>query len=327
MGSIGAYGGERVMKRWAFLFPGQGAQIPGMGRDFYEAFSIAKQTFEEADERLSHSFSRFIFEASAKELTMTNRAQLAIFIVSTAILRTVKEQFPSLEPHVCAGLSLGEYTAVMAAGKISFGDALELVALRGEAMHEACGLEKGTMFVVLGLSEEAVAQALSSLREPRVWIANLNCPEQVVIAGTESEMPRAIEALKAQGAKKILPLDVAGAFHSPLMHSAQEKLGPRIEAAPFISSQTQLVMNVPGDFVSELPLIRRYLFEQVVSAVRWEKGIRAMDDAIDFYLEMGPGKSLSGMNKRIGVKGVSLSVEKVTDLESIAMQLEASCSC
>jgi len=315
------------MRRFAFLFPGQGAQIPGMGQDFYDAFPIAKQTFEEADERLGESFSRFIFEAPASELTMTNRAQLAIFIVSTAILRTVKEQFPALEPHVCAGLSLGEYTAVMAAGKISFGDALGLVRVRGDAMHEACGLEKGTMFVVLGLSEEAVAEALDSLREQRVWIANLNCPSQVVIAGAEREMPRAIEALKAKGAKKILPLDVAGAFHSQLMHSAQQKLGPRIEAAPFTNSQTQLVMNVPGDFVSELSLIRRYLFEQVVSPVRWERGMRAMDDTIDVYLEMGPGKSLSGMNKRIGVKGVTLSVEKVTDLESIVTQLEASCSC
>lgn len=327
MGSIGTHGGERVMRRFAFLFPGQGAQIPGMGQDFYDAFPIAKQTFEEADERLGESFSRFIFEAPASELTMTNRAQLAIFIVSTAILRTVKEQFPALEPHVCAGLSLGEYTAVMAAGKISFGDALGLVRVRGDAMHEACGLEKGTMFVVLGLSEEAVAEALDSLREQRVWIANLNCPSQVVIAGAEREMPRAIEALKAKGAKKILPLDVAGAFHSQLMHSAQQKLGPRIEAAPFTNSQTQLVMNVPGDFVSELSLIRRYLFEQVVSPVRWERGMRAMDDTIDVYLEMGPGKSLSGMNKRIGVKGVTLSVEKVTDLESIVTQLEASCSC
>ena len=315
------------MKRFAFLFPGQGAQIPGMGQDFYDAFSIAKQTFEEADERLGESFSRFIFEAPLCELTMTNRAQLAIFIVSTAILRTVKEQFPALEPHVCAGLSLGEYTAIMAAGKMAFGDALELVRLRGEAMHEACRLEKGTLFVVLGLSEEVVAQTLKSLEPERVWIANLNCPSQVVIAGAEREMPRAVEALRAKGAKKILPLDVAGAFHSPLMHSAQEQLGPRIQAAPFIESQTQLVMNVPGDFVTESPLIRRYLFEQVVSPVRWEKGIRAMDSIVDFYLEMGPSKSLSGMNKRMGVQGVTLSIEKVTDVELILRAQEASCSC
>jgi len=311
------------MKRWAFLFPGQGAQYPGMGRDFYDTFSVAKHTFEEADDLLGEAFSRFIFEAPAAELTLTHRAQLAIFIVSTAILRTVKEQFPGIEPFVCAGLSLGEYTAVMASEKMAFKDALELVRLRGNAMHAACSQEKGAMQVVLGLSEEVVAQALSSIQPQRVWIANLNCPQQVVIAGWEAEMPRAIDALKAAGAKKILPLEVAGAFHTQLMRSAQQELGAKIETTPFVTSQTQLVMNVPGAFVADLPLIRQYLFEQVVSPVHWEKGIRAMDQSVDIYLEMGPAKSLSGMNKRIGVKGVTVSVEKVVDLEALGV----SCIC
>lgn len=311
------------MKRWAFLFPGQGAQYPGMGRDFYDAFPIAKQTFEEADDLLGEAFSRFIFEAPAAELTLTDRAQLAIFIVSAAILRTVKEQFPDIEPFVCAGLSLGEYTAVMASGKIAFKEALELVRIRGDAMQAACSQEQGAMQVVLGLSEEAVAQALDSVRPQRVWIANLNCPQQVVIAGWEAEMPRAIEALKAAGAKRILPLEVAGAFHTQLMRSAQQPLGTKIETTSFVSSQTQLVMNVPGAFVTQLPLIRQYLFEQVVRPVHWEKGVRAMDESVDVYLEMGPGKSLSGMNKRIGVKGVTLSVEKVVDLEALGV----SCTC
>lgn len=318
------------MKRWAFLFPGQGAQYPGMGRDFYDAFSVAKQTFEEADDLLGESFSRIIFEAAAAELTLTHRAQLAIFVVSTAILRTVKEQFPDIAPFVCAGLSLGEYTAVMASGKMSFKEALELVRIRGNAMHAACAQEKGSMQVVLGLGEEVVAQALASLQPQRVWIANLNCPQQVVIAGWETEMPRAVEAVKAAGAKRVLPLEVAGAFHTQLMRSAQEQLGAKIEATPLIESRTQLVMNVPGAFVTELPLIRKYLFEQVVSPVYWEKGIRAMDESVDVYLEMGPGKSLSGMNKRIGVKGVTLSVEKIQDLEAVNSLVEGlgvSCTC
>lgn len=310
-------------KRFAFLFPGQGAQYPGMGRDFYDAFSIAKETFHEADDLLKEPFSRLIFEGSSAEMTLTKNSQIAIFIASTAILRTVQQQFPMLHPFVCAGLSLGEYTALMASGRIGFAECLELVRIRASAMHQACELQQGTMQVVLGLSEEAVAEVLQAL-QAQVWIANLNCPEQVVIAGAQETMARAAVALKEKGAKRVLPLEVSGAFHSQFMLPAQEKLFPKIAEVTLQSSSIELVMNVPGDFVSDLNSIRRYLCEQVTSSVRWEKGIRAMMlQSIDTYLEIGPGKSLSGMNKRIGVNGQTLSIEKLSDLDQVAKYVEA----
>jgi [acyl-carrier-protein] S-malonyltransferase len=316
---------ESIQQRWAFLFPGQGAQYPSMGRDFFETFAIAKETFQEADDILGEAFSRLIFEGTSAELTLTKNSQVAIFIVSAAIARTVKEQFPSIHPFVCAGLSLGEYTALVAAGRISFAECLELVSLRAAAMHEACECRKGTMHVVLGLNEESVAEVLGALQpNAELWIANLNCPEQVVIAGAQEKMAPAIDALKEKGAKRVLPLDVSGAFHSKFMLPAQEKLAPKIATVPLYMDSIELVMNVPGDFVKDLASIRHYLFEQVVSPVRWEKGIRAMmAQPVDVYLEMGPGKSLSGMNKRIGTNKPTLSVEKVPDLEQLAKYVEA----
>jgi [acyl-carrier-protein] S-malonyltransferase len=312
-------------RRFAFLFPGQGAQYSGMGLDFYETFPVAKETFQEADDLLNESFSRLIFEGAAAELTLTKNSQIAIFIVSTAILRTVQAQFPILHPFVCAGLSLGEYTALMAAGKISFAECLDLVRVRARAMDEACALKKGVMHVVLGLSEEAVVEVVRAFGpQAQIWVANLNCPQQVVIAGTEEMIAAAVPALKEKGAKRTLPLDVSGAFHSGLMLPAQEKLAPKIAEAALQDSPIGLVMNVPGDFVTDLDGMRRNLFEQVVSPVRWEKGVHAMmAQSIDAYLEMGPGKSLSGMNKRIGVSAPTLSVEKVPDLEQLAKHVEA----
>lgn len=324
-GDLYKAGRDIVNKRFAFLFPGQGAQYPGMGRDFYETFSVARETFQEADALLKKPFSQLIFEGASAELTLTRNSQIAIFIVSAAILRTVQTQFPVLYPFVCAGLSLGEYTALMAAGKISFAQCLELVHIRARAMDEACALKKGVMHVVLGLSEEAVTEVVHRFGpEAKVWVANLNCPEQVVIAGTEEAIANAIPVLKEKGAKRILPLDVSGAFHSGLMLPAQEKLAPKIAQVSLQQSPVALVMNVPGDFVTDLDAMRRYLFEQVVSPVRWEKGMRAMiAQSIDMYLEMGPGKSLSGMNKRIGMTAPTLSVEKVPDLEQLAKHVEA----
>jgi [acyl-carrier-protein] S-malonyltransferase len=212
----------------------------------------------------------------------------------------------------------------MAAGKIAFGECLQLVRTRAEAMHDACLNRQGAMSVVLGLSEEAVVEALGALKPHPLWIANLNCPEQVVIAGAQESMPIAAEALKEKGAKRVLPLDVSGAFHSGFMQPAQELLAPRIAEAQWMSSSIEIVMNVPGGFVRDLSSMRRYLFEQVVSPVRWEMGVREMmRHSMDAYLEMGPGKTLSGMNKRIGVGVPTLSVEKVSDLESLVKYMEA----
>lgn len=312
-------------KKFAFLFPGQGAQYPGMGKDFYDQFPVARKVFEEADDFLMDSFSKLIFEGSLEELTLTKNSQIAIFIASIATLRVLQHQFPHLVPTVCAGLSLGEYTALTAAGKITFTDCLDLVRTRANAMHEACLETKGSMQVVLGMTEDDVQSVISELNPPHpVWVANLNCPGQVVIAGTIDALAIAADALKQKGAKRVLAMDVAGAFHSGLMLSAQEKLATKIATVPFHESKIEIVMNVPGDFVSSQDVIRQVLIDQVASPVLWEKGVRKMMDRnIDVYLEMGPGKTLSGMNKRIGVTQPTYSIEKIADLEAFSKIMES----
>ena len=314
-----------MTKKYAFLFPGQGAQYPGMGKDFYDQFPIARQTFEEADNFLNTPFSQLVFDGPSTELTLTKNSQIAIYIASIATLRVVQQQFPELHPSVCAGLSLGEYTALTAAGKISFTDCLDLVRTRAEAMHKACEETVGTMQVVLGMTEEAVEMVIRAFNPPQpVWVANINCPGQVVIAGTLDAINMAAEVLKQKGAKRVLPLDVSGAFHSGLMLSAQQALAVKIATIPFRPSAVEMVMNVPGDFVTTDQEMRQVLIDQLVRPVRWEKGIRTMmQSKMDVYLEMGPGKTLSGMNKRIGVAEPTYSIEKVADLEELNKRMES----
>lgn len=318
-----------MSKKWAFIFPGQGAQYPGMAKDFYDEFPIARQTFEEADGHLKSNFSKLIFEGPSAELTLTRNSQIAIYITSMAIYRTLHQLHPDLQPTVCAGLSLGEYTALTVSGRIAFSDCLQLVRSRALFMDEACEMRKGGMQVILGLEAPVVEEVIAQMgSQTEVWVANLNCPGQVVIAGTFEGMNQAVELLKSRGAKRALPLDVSGAFHSGLMVSAQEKLAPHIQNVMLQDSAIELVMNVPGGYVSDLALIRRHLLDQVSSPVRWEQGIRAMmERGIDGYIEMGPGKTLAGMNKRIGVVQPTLSVEKRSDLIDLLKFMETQCIC
>ncbi len=313
-----------MIKKWAFLFPGQGAQYSGMGKDFFEHFPVARQTFEEADDLLNRPFSKLIFEGSAEELVKTCHSQVAIYVTSVAIYRVIRQQFPDLAPSVCAGLSLGEYTALTVAEKIAFTDGLGLVSLRGAAMQEACEENNGSMQVVLGMTGDAVEALIAQLNPPHpVWVANLNCPGQVVIAGSLEALELASQALKDAGAKRVLPLEVSGAFHSGLMRSAQDKLRGRIAGAAFRESDIRVVLNTLGDFATSLPQMRQALIDQVVSPVRWEKGIcKMVEHPIEAYLELGPGKTLSGMNKRIGVTAPTYNVEKVSDLEALNNKME-----
>lgn len=306
-------------KKCAFIFPGQGAQYVGMGKDFYEAFPIAKETFEEADEILGFSLSKLIFEGPSQELTLTKNSQVAIYVVSIALWRVLKQQIPELTPFVCAGLSLGEYTALTASGRLSFEEGVSLVRARGLFMHEAGTHHPGTMAVCLGLEPAAVSAAAQPIEG--VWVANLNCPGQVVISGTRAGIAEATTLLKEKGAKRVLPLEVSAAFHSGLMEEAQEKLAEKIEPVTLEESSVRFVNNVSGDFVEEKE-IRKQLIEQVTAPVLWERGVRAMEkEGIDLYLEIGCAKTLAGMNKKIGAKGRTLSLEKVEDLASVEEML------
>lgn len=303
----------------AFLFPGQGAQYSGMGKDFFERFPICKETFQEADEILGRFLSKIIFEGSEAELTETQNSQTGIFVMGMAILRLIEKEFPNIAPKFTAGLSLGEYTALTAAGKIDFKECLPLVQLRGQLMNEACLATKGGLAVIMGLSNEDVEAFVKALNLPNdLWIANYNCPGQVVISGTLVGLEKGMEMAKEKGAKRALPLQVQGAFHSGLMAFAQEKLQPAIESIHLRKSAVDLVMNVSGKVESDLETIKKNLIYQVTSSVRWEQGIRILEGHnVDLYIEMGPGKTLAGMNKRIGCKAKTISIEKVEDLKAV----------
>ncbi|MCB1082003.1 MAG: ACP S-malonyltransferase [Chlamydiia bacterium] len=304
------------MKKIAFIFPGQGAQYVGMGKDFYESFSIVRETFQEADDRLGFSLTKLMFEGPADELTLTKNSQIAIYVMSVALYRVFTQEFPEMKPSAVAGLSLGEYTALTASGRLSFAEGIDLVRARGLYMHEAGLKNLGTMAVALGMTPEAVTEGIAPI--DGVWVANLNCPGQVVISGTVPSVEKASALFKEKGAKRVLPLDVSGAFHSGLMEEAKEKLKEKIDEVSFLSSDIALVMNTIGDVAKEEE-IRERLVEQVVSPVYWEKGVRALEESdVDLFIEIGPGKTLSGMNRKIGTKGKTLSVEKVGDLETIS---------
>jgi [acyl-carrier-protein] S-malonyltransferase len=308
------------VKKAAFIFPGQGAQYPGMGKEFFDAFAEAREVFEEADELLKERLSKIIFEGPEDILTQTRNSQTAIFIVSAAILKVVQKQLPDLVPAVCAGLSLGEYTALYASGRLGFADTLMLVQERARLMNEACEKAPGTMAAVLGLDANGIEAAVKGLSG--VWVANFNAPGQTVISGTREGVEKAGLLLKEKGAKRVIPLTVHGAFHSGLMQSAQDSLTPYIQKASIQDSQIGFVMNVPGDFVKDVAEIRRNLASQVTQSVRWEQGILAMKQAgIEVFLEIGCGKTLTGLNRKIGVEN-ALSIERPADLDEAARKLE-----
>lgn len=303
-------------KKVAFIFPGQGAQYVGMGKDFYDAFSVVRETLEEADDRLGFSLSKLIFDGPENELILTKNSQIAIYVMSIALWRVVKEELPDIQPGVTAGLSLGEYTALTVSGRLSFQEGIDLVKARGEYMYEAGVKSPGTMAVALGMKPEEVSEIVNPI--DGVWVANLNCPGQVVISGTIEGVKKASALLKEKGAKRVLPLDVSGAFHSGLMEGAKERLKEKIDEVTLSESEMDLVMNVPGDFVSEGE-IRENMISQVVSPVYWERGIRKMDEkGIELFIEIGCGKTLSGMNRKIGIQGKTISIEKVEDLEVLS---------
>ena len=312
----------------AFLFPGQGSQYVGMAKDYFDAFPVAKQVFQEADDTLGRDLSSVVFNGPETLLTETKNSQLGIYVASYAILKTILHLFPQLKPAACAGLSLGEYTALTASGRLTFSDGLPLVGYRGQYMNDACEKTQGTMAVVLGLDGTTVEDMVKEVNLPNdLWAANFNCPGQVVISGTLKGIEAGTIAAKAKGAKRVLPLQVYGAFHSGLMKLAEERLTPHIENINLADSSCGLVMNVPGVFVKTPEDIRQNLIRQVTQSVRWEQGIQAMmSQNVDLYIEFGCGKTLAGFNKRIGVTAPCVSVEKIEDIKTLESVLNGDAS-
>ncbi len=306
-------------KKIAFIFPGQGSQYPGMGKDFYDNFDIAKKTFQEADDILQRDVTSIIFNGPEETLTETRNSQTGIYVTSLAILNVLRSLYPEIQPSACAGLSLGEYTAVTASNRLTIDKGLPLVQYRGQFMNDACTKHPGTMAVIIGLDRSSVEEALYELRLPNdIWIANVNCPGQIVISGTNKGIEAASHLIKAKGAKKIVPLQVHGAFHSGLMKDAEDRIKDFVMTTLFSESNVELAMNVTGGLIKTLSEVRENLIKQITHPVEWEKCILTIQNlGIDLWIEIGCGKTLAGMNKRIGTIAPTISVEKIGDLSTL----------
>lgn len=308
-----------MKRRVALLFPGQGAQSVGMGKAFAERYAVARELFEEADDLLGRHLSKTLFEGPLEVITETRNSQTGLFVVCFAAWQVIKQEFKELEPVVSAGFSLGEYTAIAASGWLPFATALKLVDFRGECMQRACEQTKGGMAAILGLSAQEVESLVQELqRSHQIWVANYNAPDQTVISGTQAAVELAIEAAKAKGARRAIPLNVHGAFHSGLMQEAGAQFAQRLQETAFAEQGLPLVMNVTGKWVSEQAELVQNLSKQMTHSVRWEQTIQTIEpQGIQLFLEVGCGQVLAGLNKRIGTKIPTLSVDAIEDLEKI----------
>jgi [acyl-carrier-protein] S-malonyltransferase len=298
------------MSKTALLFAGQGAQVVGMGKDLAEKFPSAKNWFERANVALGYDLAGICFNGPDAELTKTENAQPGIFLVSWVCFELLKEQVPNLKFDATAGLSLGEFTALTAAGAMSFEDGLRMVRQRGKFMQEACDATLGGMAAIIGLDEAPTREICA---EAGVVLANLNCPGQLVISGEEEKIVKACELAKAKGARKAIPLPVAGAYHSPLMAGAQPKLQNELAKIKISPPIVPVISNVTAQpHNSE---VSKRLVEQVTSSVLWEKSMsHLLAQGFTRFIELGPGTALSGFMKRIDKSAQMLNVADVTSL-------------
>jgi len=307
-------------KSVAFLFPGQGSQSVGMGKELAERYPIARQTFEEADVALGYALSALCFEGPEEKLKMTEVTQPAILTVSVAALRVLRQQ--GVEPGFVAGHSLGEYSAHVAAGTLDFADAVCIVRNRGRYMQEAVPAGQGAMAAVLGLSLEEIEAACREAAQGQVVApANINSPGQVVISGHAAAVERAAELVKQRGAKRAVMLPVSAPFHCALMQPAQERLAVDLKAATFRPMSVPLVTNVDAAVIDSSEKARAALIRQVTGAVEWEKSMRALIVAgVETFVEVGPGKVLCGLMRQIDRSRICMNVEDPASLEKALAQ-------
>lgn len=301
----------------AFLFPGQGAQYPGMGRDFYEKHPEAKAVFEQTSAALGEEFLDIIFSGPEEKLQQTEFTQPAILTVSLSIFRAIEKQ--GIKPSGLAGLSLGEYSALVAAGSLSFAEALPLVQKRGIYMQEAVPSGEGSMAAIMGVAHGIIESiCLEASRKGLVAPANYNCPGQIVISGHTIAVNEAVELAREAGAKRITALKVSAPFHCSLLNSAQDKLACELNNISVKRPNTPVVFNVSAGFAENPETIRANLVRQVSSPILWEHSVRTLIKAgIEQFIGIGPGNSLSRLMKRIAPELKTYSVEKVEDLESL----------
>lgn len=302
------------MSKIAFIFPGQGAQVCGMGQDFYEQTETGRRIFDRASEILGFSMTELCFEKNER-LDITEFTQPAMVTASIAMMEVFQEQ-TKITPSVTAGLSLGEYPAMVAAGVMSAEDAIRTVRQRGILMQEAVPAGLGAMSAVLAMDAEKIEAVIAPIEG--VQIANYNCPGQIVISGTKEAVAQAAEQLKEAGAKRILPLNVSGPFHSQMLQEAGKKLGEVLEAVEVHTPVIPYAANVTADYVTEASMVKPLLEQQVSSSVRWEQSIRKMlADGVDTFIEIGPGKTLTGFMRKIDKNAKALNIEKLEDIEKV----------
>jgi [acyl-carrier-protein] S-malonyltransferase len=280
----------------AYVFPGQGAQFPGMGKDLYESFNLAKELFNKANKILGFDITRLMFDGTEEDLKQTNVTQPAIFLHSVILAKTIGE---SLKPDMVAGHSLGEFSALVVNKTLNFEDGLILVSKRAAAMQKACEAEPSAMAAILGLDDKLIEDVCQSIEEI-VVPANYNSPGQIVISGSYSGIDRAVEILSQKGAKRAIKLSVSGAFHSPLMESARKELADAIKVTYFNRPICPVYQNVDGKDYIDPDIIKKNLVDQLTSPVRWTQTIMNMiADGATSFTEVGPGKVLQGLIKKV----------------------------
>lgn len=297
----------------AFIFPGQGAQKIGMGKDFYETFEVSKAVYDQASSWLGMDVCELCFEENDR-LDITRYTQVGLLTTEFAILKAVEEK--GIRPVVTAGLSLGEYAAITAAGKISLEDALRVIDKRGLYMQEAVPVG-GAMSAVIGLDMEVIRKVCEET-EGIVEVANDNCPGQTVISGEAEAVASAGEALKAAGARMVTTLKVSGPFHSSMLKGAGDRLKPELEKVQWVNSDIPYVSNTTAELVKDKDKILPLLVRQVSESVRWQEDVKVMTDmGVDTFIEIGPGKTLAGFMKRIDRKIKCINIETVKDMEKL----------
>lgn len=307
------------MSKIAFIFPGQGAQACGMGKDFYEQTETGKRIFDKATELMGFSMPQLCFEENDR-LDITEYTQAAMVTASIAMMRVLEEN--GIKPDVAAGLSLGEYCALAAAGVMSDEDAIRTVRQRGILMQEAVPVGEGAMAAILALDAAAIEEVTGAMEG--VWIANYNCPGQIVISGEKAAVEEACEKLKAAGAKRAVMLNVSGPFHSGMLADAGEKLGEVLSQVELHEPQIPYVANVTAQYVKSAAEVKELLTRQVSSSVRWQQSVEAMiADGVDTFIEIGPGKTLAGFMRKISRDVKTLNVENLEDIGKVAEALKS----
>lgn len=311
------------MGKVAFVFPGQASQYPGMGKELAERYPAARAVFEEADKALGFSISKVCFEGTEEELKLTANTQPAILTCSVAVHRVLEEK--GLFPDFVAGHSLGEYSALVAAGALRFSDAVVLVRKRGTYMQEAVPAGEGAMAAIMGLSPAVVADACKRAAEGQVCTAaNLNSPEQTVISGHAAAVKRAVEIASQLGAKRAVVLPVSAPFHSALMMAAQERLAEDLSKIGFSALRMPLVTNVDADTITKGEEAREALIRQVTAAVRWEESVQMLiDEGVNTFVEVGPGRVLTGLLRQIERSVAALNVEDEKSLNATMEKIAA----